>query len=105
MNSIEIQTIYFDDTFLHITFGHIDTDTFLLRYIACLFDDKWYTGTIMDRCTENNDGKVKFMRCNRLYLSWYERDNNLRQSMFSSIVPSTLCTVPALHLHRRSMEL
>ena len=32
------------------------------RYIASLYDDKWYIGIIMDRCDENNDVKVKFMR-------------------------------------------
>ena len=105
MNSTAIQTIYFDDTFLHITFGHIYTDTFLLqpgRYIASLFDAKWYTGIIMDRCIENNDAKVKFMRCNRLYLSWYEHDNNLRQSKFSSIATYSLycsCTTFAQQKH------
>ena len=27
MNSIEMQKIYFDDIFSHVTFGHTDTDT------------------------------------------------------------------------------
>ena len=30
MNSIEMQRIYFDDIFSHITFGHNDTDTTML---------------------------------------------------------------------------
>ena len=30
MNSKEIQKIYFDDTFSHVTFGHNDTDTSML---------------------------------------------------------------------------
>ena len=40
------------------------------RYIACLYDDKWYIGIMIDRCNEN-DVKVKFMRRDRLCLSWY----------------------------------
>ena len=76
MNSIEMQRIYFDD--IHMTFGYNDTT-------ACLYDDKWYTGIIMDTCNENNDVKVKFMRCNRLCLSWYEHDSNYGKSLFDSI--------------------
>ena len=82
MNSIEMQRIYFDDIFSHITFDHDDTDTSMLqpgRYIACLYDGKWYIGIIIDRCNENNALKVKFMRCNRLCLSQCEHDNNYGQ--------------------------
>ena len=78
MNSTEMQRISFDDTFSHIIFGHIDSDTSMLqpgRYIACLYDDKWYIGIIVDRCDESNDAKVKFMRRDRSWLSWYEHDN------------------------------
>ena len=89
MNSIEMQKIYFDDILSHVTFGHNVTDTSMLqpsRYIACLYDDdKWYIEIIMDRCNKNNYVKMKFMRCNRLCLSWYEHDNNYGQSMFGSI--------------------
>ena len=73
MTSIEMQKIYFDDMFSHVTFGHNNTDTSMLqpgRYIACLYDnDKWYIGIIMDRCNKKNYVKVKFMRCYRLCLS------------------------------------
>ena len=106
MNSKEIQKIYFDDAFSHVTFGHNDTDTSMLqpdRYIACLCDDdKWYIGIIMDRCNKNNYVKVKFMRGNSLCSSWYDHDNNCGQSMF---VPfqHILCTVAEPHLHSRSM--
>ena len=34
----------------------------------------WYIGIIMDRCDENKV-QVKFMRRDRLCLSWYEHDN------------------------------
>ena len=77
MNSIEMWRTSFD-TFSHITFGHIDTDTSMLqpgRYIACLCDGKWYIGIIMDRCDESNYVKVKFMRHDRLCLSWYQHHN------------------------------
>ena len=40
----------------------------------------------MDRCNKNNDVKVKFMRCNRLCLSWYDHDNKYGQSIFGSIL-------------------
>ena len=100
MNSTEMRRISFDEIFSHITFGHIDTDTSMLqpgRYIACLYDDKWYIGIIMDRCDESNDVKVKFMRRDRLCLSWYEHDNQCLVA-FEHI----LCTVTALQLQSRN---
>ena len=60
----------FFDTFLHGTFGHIDFNASKLqpgRYIAYLYDDNWCTGITIDRCDENNDVKVKFMRRDRLF--------------------------------------
>ena len=45
------------------------------RYTACLYDDNWYIVIIMDTRNENNDVNVKFMRCNKFCLSWYEHDN------------------------------
>ena len=100
MNSIEKQRISFDDTFSHVIFGHIDTDTSMLqpgRYIACLYDDKWYIGIIMDRCDEINDVKAKFMRRDRLCVSWYKHDNQCWVP-FQHI----LCTVTAPQLQGRS---
>ena len=96
MNTIEMERISFDDVFSDITFGYIDTDTYMLqpgRYIACLYDDKWYIGIIIDICDESNDVKVKFMRCDRLCLSWYEHENQC-------LVPfqHTFCIVTAPQL-------
>ena len=51
----------------------------------------------MDTCNENNDAKVKFMRCNRLCLSWYEHDNQC-WVQFQHII----CAVAATHLWERS---
>ena len=51
----------------------------------------------MDTCNENNDAKVKFMRCNRLCLSWYEHDNQC-WVLFQHII----CAVAATHLWERS---
>ena len=73
-----MQRIFFDDIFLQVTFGCIETDTSILKAggcIACLYGDKWYIGIIMDRCNENNDVKVKLLRHCRLCLSWCEHDN------------------------------
>ena len=96
MNSIEMERISFDDIFSNITFGYIDTDTYMLqpgRCIACLYDDKWYIGIIMDRCNESNDVKVKFMRHDRLCLFWYDHENQC-------LVPfqHTFCIVTAPQL-------
>ena len=106
MNSIEMQKIYFDDIFSHLTFGRNDTDTSMLqpgRYIACLYDDdKWYIGIIMDRCNKNNHVKVKFLRCNGLCLFWYDHDNDYGQSTFGSISTYPLyccCTTFAQQKH------
>lgn len=78
MNSIKMQRISFDNIFSHVTFHHIDTETSMSqqgRYIACLYDTKWYIVIIMGGYDENNDVKVKFMRHDRLCLFWYEHDN------------------------------
>ena len=67
-----------EGSFSHGTFGHIDFNASKLqpgRYIAYLYDDNWCTGIIMDRCDENNDVKVKFMRHDRLCFSWFKHDN------------------------------
>ena len=42
MNSIEMQKIYFDDIFSHVTFDHNDNDISMLwpgKCIACLYDN------------------------------------------------------------------
>ena len=54
----------------------------------------------MDRCNENSDVKVKFMRCNRSCLSWQEHDNNYDNKC---LVPfqHIFCTAAAPHLHRK----
>ena len=51
----------------------------------------------MDRCNENRGVKVKFMRCNRLCLSWYGHENQCWVP-FQHI----LCTVNAPHFQGRS---
>ena len=32
------------------------------KYIACMYDQDWYIGMIVDRSDENSDVLVKFMR-------------------------------------------
>ena len=53
----------------------------------------------MDTCNENNDVKVKFMRCIRFCLSWYEHDNQC-WAPFQHII----CAVTAPHLQGRSHQ-
>ena len=53
----------------------------------------------MDTCNENNDVKVKFMRCIRFCLSWYEHDNQCWVP-FQHII----CAVTAPHLQGRSHQ-
>ena len=31
------------------------------KYVTCLYDDRWYIGTIVE-CSKKNDVKVKFMK-------------------------------------------
>ena len=31
-------------------------------YVACLYDDRWYIGTIVRCSTENNNVKVRFLK-------------------------------------------
>ena len=44
------------------------------KYVACLFNDRWYIGTIVACSSENNDLKVKFMKRDRLCLSRYNHN-------------------------------
>ena len=69
LNSGAMWRTSFDDIFSYVTFCHNNTGTSMLqpgRYIAYLYEYKWYIAIIMDRCDENNV-KAKFMRHNRLF--------------------------------------
>ena len=43
--------------------------------VACVYDDRWYIGTIVECNNKNNNGKVKFMKRDWLCLSWYNHNN------------------------------
>ena len=45
------------------------------KYVACLYDNRWYIEAIVQCSSENNDLKVKFMNRDRLCLFWYSHNN------------------------------
>lgn len=68
------------------------------KYIACMYDQEWYIGNIVERSEENNDVYVKFMkRSQNTALSWPQDRRNECWVPFQDI----LCTVsvPELQGH------
>ena len=45
------------------------------KYLACLYNDRWYIGTIVQCSSGNSNVKVKFMKRDQLCLSWYNHNN------------------------------
>ena len=54
------------------------------KYVACLFHDRWYIGTLVECGGESNNLKVEFMKRERLCLSWCNHNNK--------------CWVPSQHI-------
>ena len=68
-----------DEIFSNVSFGATSGDISEFqpadKYVACLYDDRWYIGTIVKCSSESNNIKVKFMKRDRLCLSWYKHNN------------------------------
>ena len=45
------------------------------KYIACIYDEKWYIALIHECSHENQDVRVQFMKRNGLLLYWFENDH------------------------------
>ena len=49
------------------------------EYVACIYGDKWFVGSVDDVCEDENDAEIKFMHPNGLAASfkWPEREDKL----------------------------
>jgi hypothetical protein len=69
------------------------------RYIACIYDNEWYIGTIVERSEEQNDVFVKFMKRakNSNALSWPKDSHNECWVPFQDII--SLISAPEMQGH------
>ena len=64
-SSIEMRWVSSDKIFSNVSFGATSGNISEFqpgKYVACIYDDSWYIGTIVKCSSEGNDVKVKFMK-------------------------------------------
>ena len=62
------------------------------KYVACIYDQQWHIGIIIERCEEENDVYVKFMKQSLSdVLSWPQNTNDKCCIPFQDI----LCIIDA----------
>ena len=77
-SSNEMRQVLSDKIFSNVSFGATSGDVSEFqpgKYVACLYNDIWYIGTIVQCSSGNSNVKVKFMKRDQLCLSWYNHNN------------------------------
>lgn len=75
-NLLLMKRVSLDSISTNVKIGASTRDSYTVytvgKYIACVYDKKWYIGMIKERSDQNGDVLVIFMKRNGLSLNWFE---------------------------------